>query len=55
MHIGAPSVAIVSIGDFVRVGQVIAQPPEGALGANVHASIDGRVTAVGERIVIVKE
>ena len=55
MHIGAPSVATVSVGDFVRLGQVIAQPPEGALGAFVHASIDGRVTAVGERIVIEKE
>ena len=55
MHIGAPSVAMVSVGDFVRAGQVIAQPPEGALGANIHASIDGRVTAVGERIVIEKE
>jgi len=55
MHIGAPSVATVSVGDRVRLGQVIAQPPEGALGAFVHASIDGRVTATGERIVIEKE
>ena len=55
MHIGAPSVATVSVGDYVRLGQVIAEPPEGALGAFVHASIDGRVTAVGERIVIEKE
>lgn len=55
MHIGAPSVATVAVGDTVRVGQVIAQPPEGALGAYVHASIDGRVTAVGERIVIEKQ
>jgi Na+-translocating ferredoxin:NAD+ oxidoreductase RnfC subunit len=55
MHIGAPCVATVSVGDFVRKGQVIAQPPEGALGALIHASIDGRVTAVGERIVIEKE
>jgi Na+-translocating ferredoxin:NAD+ oxidoreductase RnfC subunit len=55
MHIGAPSVATVSVGDYVRLGQVIAEPPEGALGAFVHASIDGRVTVVGERIVIEKE
>ncbi len=55
MHIGAPSVATVAVGDTVRAGQVIAQPPEGALGAYVHASIDGRVTAVGERIVIEKQ
>ena len=55
MHIGAPSVATVSVGDFVRAGQVIAQPPEGALGAYVHASIDGRVVSVGQRIIIEKE
>lgn len=55
MHIGAPSVATVSVGDRVRAGQVIAQPPEGALGAIVHASIDGLVTEVGERIVIEKQ
>ncbi len=55
MHIGAPSVATVAVGDYVRLGQVIALPPEGALGAVIHASIDGRVTAVGERIVIEKE
>ena len=41
--------------DRVRKGQVIAEPPAGALGALIHASIDGRVTAVGERIVIEKE
>lgn len=55
MHIGAPCVATVSVGDRVRKGQVIAEPPAGALGALIHASIDGRVTAVGERIVIEKE
>ena len=55
MHIGAPCTATVSVGDRVRAGQVIAEPPEGALGAKIHASIDGRVTAVGERVVIEKE
>jgi Na+-translocating ferredoxin:NAD+ oxidoreductase RnfC subunit len=37
----------------VRCGQCIGEPPEGALGAPVHASIDGRVTEVtAESIVI---
>jgi len=54
MHIGAPAVPVVSPGDRVAAGQVIARPPEGALGAMVHASISGRVEAVGERIVLVK-
>lgn len=55
MHIGMPAAAKVTVGDRVRVGQVIAQPPEGALGAVIHASITGRVVSVGDRIVIEKE
>ena len=55
MHIGAPAAAKVTVGDRVRVGQMIAQPPEGALGAVIHASITGRVVSVGDRIVIEKE
>ena len=55
MHIGAPAVACVRVGDKVRVGDCIATPAEGALGAAIHASISGRVAAAGERIVIEKE
>lgn len=55
MHIGAPSVPVVQEGDQVAAGQVIARPPEGALGAVVHASVGGRVRSVGDRIVIVRE
>lgn len=55
MHIGKPSVPVVGVGDRVKAGDLIARPEEGALGAAVHASIDGRVAAVGERVVIEKE
>ena len=55
MHIGAPCVPTVRVGDPVSHGDVIARPPQGALGAVIHASIDGRVVSVGERIVIEKE
>ncbi len=52
-HTGAPSQPVVQIGDTVQRGDLIAQIPEGKLGANVHASISGRVEAVtGEHIVI---
>jgi Na+-translocating ferredoxin:NAD+ oxidoreductase RnfC subunit len=52
-HIGAPSQPLVKIGDRVECGDLIAQIPEGKLGANVHASISGRVEVVtGEQIVI---
>ena len=33
-------------GDKVKKGQCIGQIPDGALGAPVHASIKGKVTAV---------
>jgi hypothetical protein len=56
MHIGAPAEAIVAAGDRVYHGTLIARPREGALGANIHASIDGRVVSVeGGRIIIEKE
>jgi len=54
-HVGAPCVAVVRPGDRVRKGQPVGQKPEQngkpALGAPVHASIDGRVTAVEEKVV----
>ncbi len=51
-HIGAPSVAQVRVGDQVNVGDCIGVPPEKALGAFIHASIKGVVTAVGSSVVI---
>ncbi len=45
-HIGAPAVANVAAGDSVRCGQCIGDIPDGALGAPIHASIDGTVTSV---------
>lgn len=51
-HIGAPANACVKVGDWVSVGDCIGIPPEGALGATIHASIAGRVTAVDKSIII---
>ena len=49
-HIGAPCEPTVKPSESVRRGQAIARPPvqdgKPALGAPVHASIDGRVTAI---------
>jgi Na+-translocating ferredoxin:NAD+ oxidoreductase RnfC subunit len=45
-HIGAPARATVSAGQKVEVGDLIGEIPEGKLGANVHASIAGRVAKV---------
>jgi len=52
MHIGAPALPLVLPGERVQEGQLIAQPPEGALGARIHASISGVVESVDGRIVI---
>lgn len=46
MHIGAPSVPCVKVGDEVKVGQLIAEAG-GFVGAPVHASVSGKVTAIG--------
>jgi Na+-translocating ferredoxin:NAD+ oxidoreductase RnfC subunit len=52
-HIGAPSHPVVKEGAFVNKGDLVAGIPEGKLGANLHASISGRVTQVAaDRIVI---
>ncbi len=49
-HIGAPCEASVTPGQQVTKGQTIARPPiangKPALGAPIHASIDGTVTAI---------
>jgi len=44
-HIGAPSEPIVTIGDYVLKGQVIAQG-NGFISAPIHASSSGTVTAI---------
>ncbi|RUA01190.1 MAG: electron transport complex protein RnfC [Deltaproteobacteria bacterium] len=53
-HIGQPALAVVNTGDPVKKGDLIGEIPEGALGARVHASIDGIVTAVDDTVVIEK-
>ncbi len=47
-HIGAPAKPVVGAGDAVSVGDLIAEIPQDALGANIHASIAGRVNRVDE-------
>jgi Na+-translocating ferredoxin:NAD+ oxidoreductase RnfC subunit len=51
-HIGAPASAQVKVGDRVSAGDLIGAIPPGALGANIHSSIQGVVTAVGPSITI---
>lgn len=51
-QIGAPCAPFVKEGDRVIKGQPIADAPDGALGARLHASIDGTVVSVADEIVI---
>lgn len=51
-HIGAPSLPLVKPGEKVIPGQCIADIPEGALGAKIHASIAGEVISVNQFITI---
>lgn len=52
-HAGAAAVPIVKPGAAVAAGQVLACPPEGSLGALIHAPCPGRVTEAGDTITIV--
>jgi Na+-translocating ferredoxin:NAD+ oxidoreductase RnfC subunit len=51
-HAGAAAAPVVRAGERVKEGQLIAAPPEGKLGANIHASISGRVSKVDGAITI---
>lgn len=53
-HLGAPAVPTVKPGDRVKAGDPIGEIPEKALGARVHASIDGRVAEVTATHVVIE-
>ncbi|SHI34441.1 electron transport complex subunit RsxC [Parasporobacterium paucivorans] len=50
-HIGAPAVPVVSVGDRVLAGQLIAEAA-GFVSANIFASVSGTVKAIESRLVI---
>ena len=47
-HLGAPAKPIVNVGDYVKVGQVIAEPA-GFISAFVHSPVSGTVKSIGPR------
>ncbi|SFH47645.1 electron transport complex subunit RsxC [Modicisalibacter xianhensis] len=49
-HVGQPAEPVVSVGQTVRTGEIIACA-QGMISAPVHASITGTVTAIEERAV----
>jgi len=54
-HVGAPCQPVVSVGQQVQPGQLLAEPPvqngKKALGAPVHASIGGTVKAIENGVI----
>lgn len=53
-HIGAPALCTVAPGDQVKGGDVIGEIPEKAMGARVHASIDGVIESTAGGLVTIK-
>jgi Na+-translocating ferredoxin:NAD+ oxidoreductase RnfC subunit len=53
-HAGAPAVSEVKPGQRVKVGELIAAPAAGALGARVHSSVDGVVSGVDSEAVTIE-
>ncbi|ASG43861.1 cobalamin reductase PduS [Citrobacter freundii] len=52
-HIGASAIPCVEQGECVVRGQCVADVPSGALGAPIHASIDGIVSEITEQSITV--
>ncbi len=53
-HIGAPAQPVVRVGDNVKAGDLVGQIPDGALGAPIHASIDGVVQDMTNEAIIIE-
>ena len=53
-NVGAPAEPVVQVGAKVTAGSLIAKIPDGALGANLHASIDGTVAAVTDTAIVIE-
>lgn len=52
-HIGKPAVPVKQAGDAVTKGELIAKAAEGALSANIHASISGVIVKIDEHHAVI--
>jgi Na+-translocating ferredoxin:NAD+ oxidoreductase RnfC subunit len=53
-HVGVPSISNVEEQQLVHAGDVIATVPDAALGAVIHASIDGKVEKVTQNSITIR-
>ena len=51
-HLGAPAQPVVKVGDTVKVGDLLGDIPANALGARIHASVNGTVRQVSDVVVL---
>jgi len=53
-HIEKPASPAVKKGEIIETGEIIGRMQEGQLGANVHASIGGKVKEVDENFILIE-
>ncbi len=53
-HVGKPATPTVSVGDKVKIGDLVARTDENALGTTMHASISGKVKEITDRFVVIE-
>ena len=53
-HIGAAAISVVTAGEQVQAGQLIARIPDNSLGAAVHASLGGTVVGNTDTSIVIK-
>lgn len=54
MHVGKPAEPVVTVGDAVQCGSLVARIPEKSLGAAIHASISGKVVKIAGGCIEIK-
>lgn len=54
-HIGIPAVPLVSQGDLVNRGQLIAEKVQGTIGSNIYSSVNGIVTSINDPYIEVEK
>ncbi len=53
-HTGLASLPVVKVGDRVALGDLVAEIPEAAMGARVHASLSGQVREITPDAVVIE-
>jgi Na+-translocating ferredoxin:NAD+ oxidoreductase RnfC subunit len=51
-HAGVAAIPVIQTGDHVFPGDLVAAPPDGKLGARIHASIGGRTQIAADAVLI---